>query len=147
MDSRLTKVVGWFGCGLLAAFLAVPAAAQGARAKAELKAASGAITIDYGAPSLAGRDMLSKLEEGSFWRMGMNQATVLTTPAALDFAGTKVEKGSYSLWLKKEASKFVLVFNSRLGSGERNTIRPRTSAACRWPQRLCRALSRRSPSS
>jgi hypothetical protein len=59
--------------------------------------------------------MLSRLEPGSFWRMGMNEATVLTTPVDLQFGATKVPKGSYSLWLKKEGEKFLLVFNSETG--------------------------------
>jgi hypothetical protein len=59
--------------------------------------------------------MLSQLQEGQFWRMGMNQATVLTTPADLTFGSTKIAKGSYSLWLKKAADKFEIVFNSQTG--------------------------------
>jgi hypothetical protein len=94
--------------------VAAPAAGQD-RGQAELKAGSSAITVDYGRPSLEGRDMLSKLEEGTFWRMGMNQATVLETPVALTFGETEVAKGSYSLWLKKDGEKFVLVFNSQTG--------------------------------
>jgi hypothetical protein len=101
--------------GMLCAVVALPAFAQAARGKAELKAGAGAITVDYGRPSLKGRDMLSQLLEGSFWRMGMNQATVLTTPVDLVFGTTKVAKGAYSLWLKKEGPKYMLVFNSQTG--------------------------------
>jgi hypothetical protein len=101
--------------GLLTAFVAAPAGAQAQRGKAELKAGAGVITIDYGQPSLKGRDMLSQLTEGSFWRMGMNQATVLTTPVDLAFGATKIAKGSYSLWLKKSGGTFELVFNSQTG--------------------------------
>ncbi len=114
-DRTWAKASGWLFCGILSACLVAPAAAQASRGKAELKAASGAVTIDYGRPSLKGRDMLSKLEAGSFWRMGMNEATVLTTPVDLSFGPTKVAKGSYSLWLKKEGGKFELVFNSQTG--------------------------------
>jgi hypothetical protein len=111
---ELTKVAGVIGAGLLAAALAGPAVAQD-RGKAELKAGGGDVSVDYGRPSLKGRDMLSKLEEGSFWRMGMNQATVLTTPVDLSFGSTHVPKGSYSLWLKKAGGAFELVFNSQTG--------------------------------
>jgi Protein of unknown function (DUF2911) len=108
------------GFAVLSALLAVPAGAQppggqAARGKAEMKAGSGAITVDYGRPALKGRDMLSQLIEGSFWRMGMNQATVLTTPVDLSFGSTRVAKGSYSLWLKKSGEAFELVFNSQTG--------------------------------
>jgi hypothetical protein len=103
-----------FAVGIL---LAATCLAQfGARGKAELKAGSGSITIDYGQPSLKGRDMLSQLKEGSFWRMGNNMATVLKTPVDLAFGSTKVPKGDYSLWLKRaSADQFELVFNSQTG--------------------------------
>jgi hypothetical protein len=111
----LKKALGWTCFGVLSATLVVPAGAQAVRGKAELAAASGTITIDYGRPSLKGRDMLSQLQEGAFWRMGMNQATVLTTPVDLAFGTTRVPKGAYSLWLKKTGAAFQLVFNSQTG--------------------------------
>jgi hypothetical protein len=96
--------------------LAVPCFAQGNRGKAELKAGAGSITIDYGRPALKGRDMLAQLPAGQFWRMGMNQAAVISTPVDLTFGSTKVLKGNYSLWLKRtDADKFELVFNSQTG--------------------------------
>ena len=48
---NLKNAVGLLCAGLLAVAVAAPASAQG-RGKAELKTASGAITIDYGRPSL-----------------------------------------------------------------------------------------------
>ncbi len=109
------KAAGLVGFGLLCAVVALPAYAQATRGKAELKAGAGTVSVDYGQPSLKGRDMLSQLQEGAFWRMGMNQATVLTTPVDLAFGPTKIAKGSYSLWLKKESGKYLLVFNSQTG--------------------------------
>ncbi len=112
---NIGKAAGLVGVGLLCGLVALPAFAQATRGKAELKAGAGTISVDYGQPSLKGRDMLSQLLEGSFWRMGMNQATVLSTPVDLAFGSTKIAKGSYSLWLKKEAGKYLLVFNSQTG--------------------------------
>jgi hypothetical protein len=109
------KAVAGLSFGMLLAFLATPAAAQAERGKAELKVGSETMTVDYGRPALKGRDMLSKLQEGSFWRMGMNEATVFTTPVDLSFGTTNVPRGSYSLWLKKEGAKYILVFNSQTG--------------------------------
>jgi hypothetical protein len=111
----MKKTLGWTCLAVLAALPAVPAGAQPARGKAEMKAGSGSITVDYGQPSLKGRDMLSRLQEGTFWRMGMNQATVLTTPVDLSFGATRVPKGAYSLWLKKSGDAFQLVLNSQTG--------------------------------
>ena len=86
------------------------------RGKAELKLSSGSVTIDYGRPALKGRDMLAQLKPGDAWRMGNNQATVLTTPADLTFGSTKIPKGAYSLFLKLAApGKFELVFNTQTG--------------------------------
>ena len=86
------------------------------RGKAELSAGTGSITVDYGRPELKGRDMLSQLQAGQFWRMGSNMATVLNTPVDLTFGSTKIPKGAYSLWLKLAApDKFELVFNSQTG--------------------------------
>lgn len=103
--------------GALVLGLAVTVAvAQGNRGKAEMKAGSGSVTVDYGRPALKGRDMLSQLAVSSFWRMGANQATVLTTPVGLNFGTVKVAAGSYSLWLKRTAEdKYELWFNSQTG--------------------------------
>jgi hypothetical protein len=115
----LKKTLGRACFAVLPAVLAASASAQPApgpeRGKAEMKAGAGSITIDYGRPSLKGRDMLAQLQEGTFWRMGMNQATVLTTPVDLTFGSTKIAKGAYSLWLKKAGEAFQLVFNSQTG--------------------------------
>ena len=113
----LKKALGWTCVAALALAFAAPAGAQAPanRGKAEMKAGTGAITVDYGRPSLKGRDMLSQLKEGTSWRMGMNQATVLTTPVDLSFGKTTIAKGAYSLFLKKTGDAFQLVFNSQTG--------------------------------
>jgi hypothetical protein len=113
--TTIQKMLAGVCVGALTAALVTPASAQAQRGKAELKSGSATIDIDYGRPSLKGRDMLSQLKEGSFWRMGMNEATVLTTPVDLTFGATKITKGSYSLWLKKTGESYDLVFNSQTG--------------------------------
>ncbi len=111
----MKRTLGWSACIFAVAVLLVPALAQGNRGKAELAIGSGKIVVDYGRPSLKGRDMLSQLKDGSAWRMGMNQATTLVTPVDLTFGATKIAKGSYSLWLTKVGEKYELVFNSQTG--------------------------------
>ena len=113
----LKKALGWTCFAMLCLALTVPASAQAPanRGKAEMKAGAGAITIDYGRPSLKGRDMLSQLQDGASWRMGMNQATTITTPVDLSFGATKIAKGSYSLFLTRSGAKYDLVFNSQTG--------------------------------
>ena len=113
---KMPKALVCVGVSMLSMSLVASVSAQAPRGKAELKAGAGVITVDYGQPSLKGRDMFSQLKEGTFWRMGMNQATVLVTPVDLTFGTTtKIGKGSYSLWLKKVGEGFELVFNSQTG--------------------------------
>jgi hypothetical protein len=96
-------------------FASVFVLAQGERGKAELKAATGSITVDYGRPTLQGRDMLSKLNVGGIWRLGKDEVTVLTTPVNLNFGSAKVAKGTHGLWLKRLApEKYELVFNTQV---------------------------------
>jgi hypothetical protein len=103
-------------CCAFALLLAIPVRAQGNRGKAEMKTPKGNITVDYGRPALKGRDMLSQLKEGEVWRMGMNQATTLTTPVDLMFGSTRIPAGSYSIWLKKNpGNQYDLIFNSQTG--------------------------------
>ncbi len=82
----IKRAVGLCAGMLFVLSFALPVAGQGGRGKAELKAASGSVTIDYGRPALKGREMLAQLKPGDSWRMGMNQATTLTTPVDLAFA-------------------------------------------------------------
>src|SRR5437867_2675508 len=110
------RAAGWMSFSILSVLWTVPVIAQGDRGKTELKAGSGSITIDYGRPSLRGRDMLGQLKAGDVWRLGMNAATTLTTPVDLSFGSTKIAKGSYSLFLKRSAAdQFELIFNSKTG--------------------------------
>ncbi len=103
---------------LASMLIVVPVFAQGERGKAELSTGSGSITIDYGRPSLQGRDPLSMQKEGSSWRMGKDEATTLTTPVGLAFGAAKIAKGSYTLQLlKTSANSYELVFNPKSGQG------------------------------
>lgn len=110
-------------CAFALAVAAAPqASAQRAgRGKAELTAGSATVTVDYGRPSLHGRSvdsMLSQLPNGptpNFWRLGANQSTTFTTTADLDFGGTTVPKGTYSLWAQHDGDAWKLVFNTQHG--------------------------------
>lgn len=114
MDHRIRQSI--VVCVLMCGILTIGALAQGSRGKAEMKAGTGMITVDYGQPALKGRDMLSKLAVGQSWRMGSNQATTLTTPVDLMFGSTRIAKGSYSLFLKRESAEaYQLIFNSQTG--------------------------------
>jgi hypothetical protein len=74
------------------------------------------VMVEYGRPSLKGRDMLGQLAPGKTWRMGADKSTTLTCSSDLSFGKVTIPAGSYSLWLKKTGDKaFTLVFNKSTG--------------------------------
>ena len=53
---------------------------------------------------------------GEVWRMGADEATILTTDHDLDLGGTKIPAGSYSLFLQPEESGAAkLIVNKQTG--------------------------------
>jgi len=96
--------------------LAVSTFAQDNRGTAEVTIKGKKISIDYGRPSLKGRDIFSMIQPGMVWRLGMNQATQITTDADLMVAGKEVKAGKYTLWAKKTgADSWVLAFHPKTG--------------------------------
>lgn len=92
------------GAALVAAAVAFTptfAAAQNPRGEAKATVGGKAVSIDYGRPSLRGRDMIAQLEVGRPWRMGADAATTLKTEANLAFGTLQVPPGSYVLTLTK----------------------------------------------
>jgi hypothetical protein len=108
--------------------LAAFAQASSDRGTAELTLAGSKVAVEYGRPSLKGRDIEKMLNEqlpvGTAWRMGMNDATTLTADADLKFGKTVIKKGKYVLQAKRaEEQKWVLVLT---GEDESKTEVPLT---------------------
>ena len=77
------------------------------------------VAIDYGQPSLKGRnfaDLMKQLPQDRMWRAGSGAVTILSTEADLLIGGGKVPAGRYSLYIHcPESGNYSLVLNSDLG--------------------------------
>jgi hypothetical protein len=58
---------------------------------------SATVTIDYGRPTLKGRDLTKLIQPGAVWRIGSDAPTTIESDADLDFGGTRVPKGKHIL--------------------------------------------------
>jgi hypothetical protein len=93
---------------------ATPAFAQNPRGEAKVIMNGKQVVIDYGRPSLKGRDMLGQAEKGQAWRMGADAATTLKSEADLAFGAVAVPKGDYTLTAKKvDEGKWHLVITDK----------------------------------
>ena len=77
-------------------------AAQEVRGEAKATVAGKSVAVEYGRPTLAGRDMLGMAKAGTPWRMGSGSPTSLKTDADLTFGSVALPKGSYILTAVKD---------------------------------------------
>jgi hypothetical protein len=87
---------------LAAVLVATVAVAQEVRGEAKATVAGKSVAVEYGRPSLAGRDMLGQAKAGTPWRMGSGSPTSLKTDADLSFGSAALPKGSYILTAVKD---------------------------------------------
>jgi hypothetical protein len=74
------------------------------------------VSINYGRPSLNGRDMLAQATTGTVWRVGMNKATEITSAGSLLVGGKELGAGKYSLWVRKTGDDtWTLAFHPKTG--------------------------------
>lgn len=70
-------------------------------------------TISYSRPNMNGRVIFGDLVPyGKVWRAGANMATTIEFTSVVDFAGTKVEPGKYSIFISPEADNWKIVLNT-----------------------------------
>lgn len=77
-------------------------------------AAGGAqITIDYGSPSVRGREIWGALVPyGEVWRTGANEATTISLDKDVMVEGKKLPAGKYSVFTIPNKDKWTIIFNS-----------------------------------
>jgi hypothetical protein len=86
------------------------------RSTARLEIGGKFIFVEYGRPSLKGRDMLGQLETNKIWRLGADKSTTFTSDTNLSFNKVFIPQGTYSLWLKKLGDRdYELLFNKKSG--------------------------------
>jgi hypothetical protein len=74
------------------------------------------VSISYGRPNLNGRDMLAQATPGTVWRVGMNEATEITSTGDLVVGETTLKAGKYSLWVRKTGEDtWTLAFHPKTG--------------------------------
>ncbi|RTY88765.1 DUF2911 domain-containing protein [Flavobacterium sp. RSP15] len=70
------------------------------------------ITLNYGSPSVNGREIWGKLVPfNQVWRAGANDATTFETDKELTIEGTKLPAGKYSFFVIPNEKECVLIFN------------------------------------
>lgn len=86
------------------------------RDSVKVTAGGASIWIDYGRPGKRGRAVFGEVVPyGEVWRTGANAATQFRTDRALDFGGTTLPVGMYTLWTLPSPNGWKLVVNSETG--------------------------------
>lgn len=71
------------------------------------------ITIDYGSPSVKGREVWGELNPfGEVWRSGANAATTIEFSEAVTIEGEALPAGEYALFTIPNEDNVVVIFNS-----------------------------------
>jgi hypothetical protein len=80
-------------------------------------AGGAALMVDYSRPAKRGRTVFGGIlvPYGEVWRTGANAATQFRTDKALDFGGTVVPAGFYTLWSMVTATGWKLIVNGETG--------------------------------
>ncbi len=110
MKNRLTTLLLTLALGITGSALA-----HNPRGEAGASFNGKAVTVDYGRPSLNGRDMLGMATPGMVWRLGSEAATTLTSEGSLMFGQKMVPAGQYTLFARKTDSGWDLLVNRQTG--------------------------------
>ena len=70
------------------------------------------VTMEYGRPSVNGREIWGKLVPyGSVWRTGADEATTITLSKDAEIEGEPIPAGTYSFFAIPGESEWTLIFN------------------------------------
>ena len=70
-------------------------------------------TINYSRPNVKEREIFGGLVPyGKVWRAGANMATTIEFTSDVEFEGTKVEPGKYSIFITPEEGSWTIVLNT-----------------------------------
>jgi len=107
--------------------------AQVPRGKAEIALNGTTVTIDYGRPSMRGRDMLAQAPKGYVWRLGADEATTLTVTGRLVFGNMVVQTGTYTLYADRTSEDgWTLLVNSETGQEEHDRSKDLIGVPLKW---------------
>jgi hypothetical protein len=73
------------------------------------------LTLVYGRPFVKGRALTAVAPDGQAYRMGADEATLLTTDKNLMFGSTMVPPGTYSLYAMPKGGSYQLIINKQTG--------------------------------
>ncbi len=109
IQKKLWLVVAVLATPLLVTFFALGHGNEHGLTSAQI--GQGTVSVEYHKPLAKGRDLMSMIQPGTYWRMGADDVTVLKTEIDLNFGGTTVAKGEYPLsayFPNKESWSLVL---------------------------------------
>lgn len=74
------------------------------------------VKVVYGQPLKKGREIFGDLEPfGKVWRTGANESTEITFSTEVNFGGTRVSAGTYSLFTIPNKDNWTIILNGALG--------------------------------
>ena len=76
------------------------------------------IAIEYGRPSIKGRSEAELMPPGKPWRMGADEATILTTDKQLTFGPQIIGAGTFTLNTQPDAKEWQLIFGKLAKPGQ-----------------------------
>ena len=97
---------------LIVNFMAAQGKPSSSKEVATGKINGATITINYGSPSVNGREIWSALVPfNQVWRAGANDATTFETDKELTVEGSKLPAGKYSFFIIPNDKECVIIFN------------------------------------